>query len=46
MNNIRRAGVILASTLLTFGVVSMASPADARDTSWGGIKGRIIQPVK
>lgn len=46
MNKARRAGVILASALLGLGVISVSSPASAGDTSWGGIKGRIIQPVK
>lgn len=38
MTFVRRAGTILASVLLTVGLVG-AGPADAgRDTSWGGAR--------
>lgn len=35
MTKVRRIPVIVATVLLSIGVVSAASPAQANDTSWG-----------
>lgn len=35
MTILRKAGVVLATSIMSLGVLGVVSPAEARDTSWG-----------
>lgn len=35
MKILRRAGVVLAASIMSLSVLGVAAPAEARDTSWG-----------
>jgi hypothetical protein len=43
MNKVRRAGMTLLATALGFGLITISSPAQAFDTSWG--RGTIVSPT-
>jgi len=34
MKNVRRAGIVLAATVMSFGLLGISAPANA-DSSWG-----------
>jgi hypothetical protein len=40
MDKVRRIGLATLATALTFGLLGIAAPAEARDTSWG--RGAIV----
>ena len=35
MKIVRKTGVVVATAIMTLGVLGAAAPAQARDTSWG-----------
>jgi hypothetical protein len=35
MTILRKAGVVLATSIMSLGVLGAVSPAEAKDTSWG-----------
>ena len=43
MNKVRRAGMTLLATALGLGLITISSPAQAMDTSWG--RGSVVSPT-